>query len=206
MATVKIRTARKEWKCQRCGATISPGDKYRVVSRRYAGKIIRCMGAECEIKRWELTSSDKLAELYRIEDELSCLDPYVYDPHSLATDVTGYAEQVREVAEQYRESATNIEDGFGHETFMSQELNDKADEVESWADDLENAAGAIEDIEVVCDCGHKESDHHEVDASRADDLKVWFCSSCEDEHGYEEDPAWADEAFSLLGDVSSSPL
>jgi ABC-type transporter Mla subunit MlaD len=40
------------------------------------------------------------------------------------------------IAEELREKASNIEDGFGHETEMSDQFNQQADEVESWADEL----------------------------------------------------------------------
>jgi hypothetical protein len=46
-------------------------------------------------------------------------------------------EGVREAAELWRESASNIEDGFGHSTSMSEEFESNADEVESIADEVE---------------------------------------------------------------------
>jgi len=49
------------------------------------------------------------------------------------------AERVREIAEEKREGASNIEDGFGHSTYQSDELNDVADQLDSWADDIESA-------------------------------------------------------------------
>ncbi len=47
------------------------------------------------------------------------------------------AEEVREAAELWRESASNIEDGFGHPTSMSEEFEGYADEVEGIADEAE---------------------------------------------------------------------
>jgi uncharacterized phage infection (PIP) family protein YhgE len=58
------------------------------------------------------------------------------DVTSLLNDV---AERVREIAEEKREGASNIEDGFGHATTQSDELNDIADQLDSWADDIEGA-------------------------------------------------------------------
>jgi ElaB/YqjD/DUF883 family membrane-anchored ribosome-binding protein len=43
-----------------------------------------------------------------------------------------------ETADELREKASNIEDGFGHETEMSMQFNEQADEVESWGNDLTN--------------------------------------------------------------------
>jgi hypothetical protein len=47
------------------------------------------------------------------------------------------AEEIRGLAEEKRESASNIEDGFGHETYQSDELNSTADELDGWADEVE---------------------------------------------------------------------
>jgi hypothetical protein len=57
------------------------------------------------------------------------------------------AEGVREVAEEYRESASNMEEGFGHATSMTEELEEKADELDSWADDVENALDGEDDFD-----------------------------------------------------------
>ena len=58
-------------------------------------------------------------------------------------DVTAVLEQVadaiRELAEEKRESARNIEEGFGHATSQSEELEGIADELDGWADDVEQA-------------------------------------------------------------------
>lgn len=47
------------------------------------------------------------------------------------------AEEIRSLAEEKREGAQNIEDGFGHETYQSEELNQVADDLDAWADDVE---------------------------------------------------------------------
>jgi DnaJ-class molecular chaperone len=46
---------------------------------------------------------------------------------------------VRDLAEEKRESAQNIENGFGHPTYQSEELTQQADDLETWADDIEQA-------------------------------------------------------------------
>ena len=51
--------------------------------------------------------------------------------------VAAHDEAIR-VSEELREKAENIEDGFGHETEQSQLFNEQADDVETWAGDLEN--------------------------------------------------------------------
>ncbi len=60
-------------------------------------------------------------------------------PFTLVCAMTDAAEVVREIAEEKRESAQNIEDGFGHSTSASEELSSLADELEEWATSIENA-------------------------------------------------------------------
>jgi len=50
------------------------------------------------------------------------------------------AEEILEVGEEYRESAQNIEDGFGNRTYQCDELDERGDNCESAADALGCAA------------------------------------------------------------------
>jgi len=66
-----------------------------------------------------------------------------FDPEAFVEEIkdnvfTTVADAVREAGELWRESATNIEEGFGHPTSMSEEYEGYADEVESVADDVES--------------------------------------------------------------------
>ena len=49
------------------------------------------------------------------------------------------AEEARSLASEKEEAAENIESGFGHETEQSSELREIADQLNSWADDIEEA-------------------------------------------------------------------
>lgn len=64
-------------------------------------------------------------------------------------------EQIQELAEEKRESASSIEEGFGHETSQSEELAGQADELDSWASEGESLS--FEDEPELAD--------HEEDAS-----------------------------------------
>lgn len=61
--------------------------------------------------------------------------------------VSTCAEGVREAAEMWRESASNIEDGFGHETEQSMEQNEHGDTYEGVADDIDQQADELDDYE-----------------------------------------------------------
>jgi hypothetical protein len=136
--------------CSSCGDKIRKGDPYRWWSNRtHRGgsgmRRNRCMKAECTPKPWEYqTTSPHIAALMMAADSAStalgevdrsasCEDVSA-EIEGVVTDTA--AEGVREAAEGYRESAQNIEDGFGHSTYVSEELTEKADALEGQADDL----------------------------------------------------------------------
>lgn len=50
------------------------------------------------------------------------------------------ASEIESLAEEKRESASNIEEGFGHPTFASEELESLADELDNWASDVQGAS------------------------------------------------------------------
>jgi hypothetical protein len=62
------------------------------------------------------------------------------DAKSAAEDA---ASQIRELSEEKGEAADNMESGFGHETEQSQELRQTADDLESWASEVESALDSV---------------------------------------------------------------
>lgn len=113
-------------RCGACGKDIEPGQPYKWVKTKsgpYGGaKMNRHEGCPTW-KPSELTSS-KMSGIYAAQEECdeqvgSCES--IEDLESLRDSL---AEQIRGVAEEYEESAINIEEGFGHETSMSEELKE----------------------------------------------------------------------------------
>jgi hypothetical protein len=125
-------------KCERCNTSLVVGEKYRVVAiKTQSGGYdrFRCMACPVWLP-WELSNSLS-ARISQIQSE--DIDVSGAEDESSAQDCAApLAEMIRELAEEKRESASNIEDGFGHSTFMSDELNETADNLDSWADELEN--------------------------------------------------------------------
>ena len=83
-------------------------------------------------------------------DELDAIDTdAVTDADDLMTLIRevldSCAEGVREAAEMWRESATNIEDGFGHATTISDEMNEHADLYDGVADEVEQVADGLDE-------------------------------------------------------------
>lgn len=150
---VKKAKGRKDGRprrCAGCGTEILPGQSYKWFANRIGRMSMRkdfC--ANCRIRPSMMTTSPHLSALYAAqeaaEDALGTGDDLgLADISQIVRD---YAEAVREVGAGYRESAEAIVDGFGHETYQSEEIAEKADECESAADTIESAADDIEDLD-----------------------------------------------------------
>ena len=69
------------------------------------------------------------------EDLVDALDTAT-EVEDIADVMSDASSEFESIVEELRDKATNIEDGFGHETMMSSEFNERADEVEAWAENL----------------------------------------------------------------------
>jgi hypothetical protein len=127
--------------CDHCHQEIKVGDPYKHISPKsgpYGGRTMY----RCDIcpnwHVWEYSSSlgARTAEIGF--DFSNALDS-VESEEDVQMALDDAASRVREIAEEKRESAQNIEDGFQHATYQSDELNDVADQLESWADEIEGA-------------------------------------------------------------------
>jgi hypothetical protein len=126
--------------CQSCREKIKPGDGYRWWANRLPGqrgsfRNIRCMKSECTPSQADMTPG-RAGQLMRIQEDggSQIWDASHEDLQGIAEQL---AEQVRELASELEESADNIESGFGHETQQSEELRERAEAIEGYADELE---------------------------------------------------------------------
>lgn len=129
-------------KCESCGKEIEVGAPYKWIKPKsgpYGGSLkVRC--GDCptwHVWDYSYSMSARLAQIaYEAGQAFDNTDITTAD--DVTEILSQAAESIRELAEEKKESASNIEDGFGHETEKSQELNDIAEQLESWADDVEN--------------------------------------------------------------------
>lgn len=136
-----VQKCRKEQMCGHCAASIKVGQAYRwwalKTGPRSSRKFVRCMDLKCAPKPSEMTTS-KMGTIYdaqrSIEESINGAD----DVAEIGVLMSNFAMVVREVADEYRESADAIESGFGHSTEKSDELAQRADDLEAWADDCES--------------------------------------------------------------------
>lgn len=171
--------------CGRCGKKIKKGEPYIHWKFRYGGKRIRCL--ECPRPRYsELIFSGKLSAIEAaregIQDAIEAFRGD-HDSDSLRSALETAAEDVRQVAEEYRESAQNIEDGFGHSTQQCDDLNERADAVEAGADQIESAAGDLEDFEEEVEEGETE----EAKAKRKEEWVEEQAGKAEEAEQFETD-------------------
>lgn len=136
--------------CGKCGKKIPEGASYRHWKFRYGGKRIRC--ATCPRPRAsELTNSDKLSRCYAAGESIEdAIDQFRKDGEieDLRSALEGAAEEIREVAEEYRDSSSNVESGMnGNRMPICDELEEKADNLDSKADEIEQAAGDVEEFD-----------------------------------------------------------
>lgn len=141
------KTADGSLTCSKCGDKISKGDSYRWWSNRAPGmrngiRRVRCIKSSCTPRPSDTEGNPKRAALYAMQEDVDDrLDSLMEMDEVSEDDYTSIAEDaaasVQEIVEEMREGAQNIEDGFGHETYQSQELNERADELEGQAEELE---------------------------------------------------------------------
>lgn len=196
--------------CESCRKTIPVGAPHKHVSPKsgpYGGhKRIRC-GTCPSWQVWDLSNSlsARLAQIAH-EAELAFDDGEITTPDDVQEILASAAESIRELAAEKQESAQNIEDGFGHSTEKSDELADIADQLESWADDVENAD--VPDAPEEDEYPDHEFEQNEEDEDDAE-CAVDGCTKEESEHETTMEEAmetWRDEARSALDVVNESPV
>lgn len=126
---------------------IKPGDPYQKASgRRDGGFYTRVRCGKCPTwQPWDLSDSlsNRLAEIVH-NYEQAILNVTTVEEFEGALEEAHDA--VTEIAEEKRESAQNIEGGFQHETEQSQELSQAAEDLDSWADQIDSAKSEIPEM------------------------------------------------------------
>jgi hypothetical protein len=195
--------------CDSCSKEITVGSPYKHMSIKTSPtssrKLIRC--ADCanwHVWEYSNSTSARCAQIvWEAELALSNADDF-----DAASDIMQIAaDAARELAEEKRESASNIEDGFGHPTQQSEELTELADGLEEWATSMEEASipdfPTAEDAE--CETCAGSGEITEEGAKPA----VQQCPDCDgkghpDEVTDEQLDEWRDELLSM-SELNDSP-
>lgn len=204
-------------KCGKCGTTIEVGQPYKWIKPKsgpYGGRLMVRCGPCPTWNVWDYSSSLS-ARVAQIEHEASL------DGVESQEDAQGVAEAaaqaIRDLAEEKRESASNIEEGFGHATYQSEELEQQADDLDTWADEVEGVefpdpedSEYQDDEDVECAyCGGTGLLAETVEADEDTDPDE-ECTQCSGDGTVEnEDPetdwdAWREAAEEALSEVLGS--
>jgi hypothetical protein len=127
----------KELRCSTCGQPIEVGKPYKWFKMKTTyGGIKKSYHPDCEIPASHRTTS-RMGAIYDAQTQLGNDLAQAEDFDSIREVLEAFAQEVRQVAEEYGESADNMESGFGHETYQSQELRERSEALEGWADEIE---------------------------------------------------------------------
>ena len=162
--------------CGLCGKTIEVGQPYKHISPKsgpYGGNTLyRC--ADCpDWNVWDYSSSLS-ARVAEIEHNANNALENVESEEEVQEVLNEAAEAIREIASEKSEGADNIEHGFGHETSQSEELRQTAEQLDSWADEVENITipdapdPEDADCETCCGTGTVSSEDDEIPCDDCD--------------------------------------
>lgn len=150
---IYLAKVRKPRTCDKCGKPIDKGAMAYNWKGRYQPMHYRHQACG-RPQPSELTSSDKLSTLYSLREGLEStlgginVDEFTQgDIESMKDSLNEAAEQAREVGEEYRESASNMEEHFPSGNPMIDEINEKADACDGWADALDQAVSTLEGLD-----------------------------------------------------------
>lgn len=175
-------------KCEACGKTIEPGQPYKHVTPKsgpYGGRTRNRCAACPSWQPWDLSNA-LWARQAQIES--SAMDAFP-DGFEETDDLDSWAEdaasEIEALAEEKRESAQNIEDGFGHETYQSQELNEVADGLDTWADNVRSIdwpekpeVSEEHDCEDCEGSGEVDNPDYDEDDEDSDEPESITCETC----------------------------
>lgn len=135
--------------CGKCGDKIKPGDGYRWWANRAPGqrgsvRRIRCMKQGCTPTTAERTPGRR-GQLMGIQEDLDKALGSATTIEDLGSVRDDAASQLRDFGQEFADGADNMEAGFGHETYQSAELREKAEAIEAIADEIEGLEAEASD-------------------------------------------------------------
>ncbi len=160
MPRIKIvKSAQKDQgPCYVCRKEIKQGETYKWFAHligRSSRKKKFC--AKCKIRGSHMTTSDKLCRLYEaqeaIEDALKIMDDITTIAafeewrDNVASAIETAAQTAEEVGDEYQSSYDNMPEGL-QQGSTGQEIEEKANACSEWNNELETAAGDVQDVKV----------------------------------------------------------
>jgi hypothetical protein len=149
---LKNRGGSKQYRCQRCGQNIEPGQRYYYWSRRVAPN--NYQHVDCGYPRASQLSGRKTAVVLDAaqdaensvgswEPEVPSVTPDTTDLELDVSDLEGYledaAQSAEDVADEYEEGVSNMPDALQYSP-TAEAMNEVAEELRSWADTLRSVS------------------------------------------------------------------
>ncbi len=128
--------------CDFCGKPIPVGSAYKWIApktSKYSSRRMVRHAGHPSWHPWEYTQAlwAMVAQIqYEAEQAINSAES-ADDVQSALDDAVSAA---NELAEEKRANAQTVEDGFGHPTSTSEELNERADALEEWASQMESVS------------------------------------------------------------------
>ena len=134
MPRVHSATARKDYPSNNPNANIQKGEKYFYWSFYRQSK----QRSKTYPLASQTESNPTKANLYRLEEAMASNVFQATTVEEVRDAVTDTIDNLDEVIEEFQEKANNIEEGFGQEMPICEELNQWAETVEEWKSELES--------------------------------------------------------------------
>ena len=194
--------------CSHESREIKIGDSYKHFSiRAYKGGrgTKKVYHVDCHVPQSHRTTSAQLGMIYDAQEaaqaELSSIAAEDANADWFMQVAEAAAQGIREAGEMYVESADNMESGFGTSTYISDEIREKGEGCESWADEIESAAQDIEDFDE--DDARQDAENEYADEEMTDDERV---NAVEESVESKRDD-WFSEAQSAIEDaINNQPF
>ena len=173
MKIYTVQKSRVDRKCGRCGVEIPVGSRYFYFQHKFSPVSYRC--EKHYPRQSELTTSDKLSTVYSIQERIEDLigafdyddiDAMVSGLEDLSAELETMSEEARQVAEEYNTSADNMEEHFPSGSYQIDEIREKSQACEEWADELESAKGDVD--EAINDLTYKQAEYEDFDEDDED--------------------------------------
>lgn len=175
----RVKAAQKSKRarhCGRCRDEIQIGQPY-LWWRRKTGNAsgityIRCGKPECAPKPSEVVTNQYASMIMAAAEGFDAGVGGFESAQDIAEALREYGQTATEISEMMIENADNMESGFGHSTSTSDELRERGDAWESYAQEVESEADDIEGMEPedeeCSECGQPEDDENH-DGGEGDD-------------------------------------
>lgn len=203
-------------KCDFCHEEIAVGDAYAIAPLKYGKKYRHTGKGHPTWQAWDLSSAMWARVAQAVDGAEQALDSLgeFEDADDVQSVLGDLASEIEGLAEEREESASAIEDGFGHETYQSEELRQHAQNLQDFASELESWEPSEEppdpeadefndhDCDTCGGTGEVENDDFDPDDEESEEEEMVDCDDCggtgQVEAEADLDDAWAEWRDAVL--------